>query len=264
MGGSGLGDVFDVLRSRTAVLAALSEETKSPTELTTELSLSRSTIDRAIHELEDVGFVDTTDGTVRVTLFGRLAIETYATFVENLDSIGAVGDLFESLPLDAPFDPVMVEGSSAVVADGPDDTRPLDRMVSFTDDAISIRGCVVEASEALVEAYYRRLLDDDDVSVHLVATEDVVQRLITTYRSQLVELLGDESFSLRSTDSLPYTLLVVELPRGPVVVLGVYDEGRLVGVVHNDDPRAVEWARSQFDHCRDDSDSIPLSPSVEE
>lgn len=263
MGGSGPTDVFDVLRSRTALLVALSEEAKSPTELTTELSVSRSTVDRALRELEDVGFVTTTDGIVRVTLSGRLAIETYTDFVENLDSIGAAGNLFESLPPGAPFDPVVLDGSSAVVADGPDDTRPLDRMVAFTADAVSIRGCLAEASEALVEAYYRRLFDDG-ISARLVATEDLVQRLITTYRSQLVELLAAESFSLRSIDSLPYTLLVVELPRGPVAVIGVYDDGRLVGVVHNDDPRAVEWARARLDHCRDESVSLPLSPTVEE
>lgn len=260
MVGSGPGDVFDVLRSRASLLGALSEEAKSPADLTTELSLSRSTVDRALRELERVGFVEVADGVARVTLSGRLAIETHTDFVEELDEIGSVGDLLESLPQDAPFDPVLLNGSGAVVADGPNDQRPLDQMVSFTNEASSIRGCVLEASEALVEACYR-CLHDDDVPIHLVATDDVVQRLISAYRPQLVELLGFESFSLRSIDSLPYTLLVVELPSAPVAVLGIYDAGRLVGVVYNRNPRAVQWARTQLDHCWADSESLPISSS---
>ena len=263
MVGSGTNDVFDVLRSRAAILVALSEGAKSPTELMAELSVSRSTIDRGLRELEDVGLVELGDGTARVTLSGRLAIETYTDFIENLDAIATAGDLFESLPSDAPFDPALLDGSSALVAEGPDDQRPFDRLIRFTEDAVSIRGCVLEASEQLVETYYRRLLDDD-ISVNIVATEDVVQRLITTYRSQLVELLDSESFSLRSTDSLPYTLLVGEFPEGPVVMAAVYDAGRLVGVVHNDDPQAVEWARTQLDHCWDESKPLPLSPASSE
>lgn len=255
-------DVSEVLRSRSGILLALSVADRTPSELTEALSVSRSTVDRGIRDLERVGFLEVDDGTARVTLSGRLAIETYTQFVDHLDDVATATAAFEGMATDAAFDPTIVDGSQVVAADGPDDDRPFERLVAVLDRAESIRGCVREASEDLLELYYRRL-HDGDVTVDLVATEDLVERLVTTYRSQLVELLEFQSFSLRSTDSLPYTLLVVDVPEGPLALLATYSSGRLVGVVTNDSPQAVTWASAQIDDCRGGSERLPVSRNTE-
>ncbi|WP_191967047.1 MULTISPECIES: winged helix-turn-helix domain-containing protein [Haloferax] len=255
-------DVFDVLRSRAEILVALSGEGKSPADLSADLSVSRSTIDRGLHELERAEFVEVADSVATLTLSGRLALETYTTLVEELDEIGSVAGALESLPSEIAVDPVMVRGGSAVVAASPDDERPLDQLRSFIEGATSIRGCVRESAEAQVELYYQRVVEDD-VSVSLVATADVVGRLIGTRRPQLAELLGTDSFTLRTTDTLPYSLFVFELPRRSVAVLALYDAGRLAGVVSSDSPDAVAWAHDQLDRWWNESDSLPLSTDAE-
>jgi predicted transcriptional regulator len=263
MGGFEVDDVFDVLRSRVALLDALSEGEKSPTDLKDELSVSRSTIDRGLDELERVGFVEVTGATVRTTLSGRVAFDTYTRTVGQLDQLGTLTDVFASLPPDTQFDPVMFHGARSVVADGPDDERPFDRLTAFIEATTSIQGCIRDIRQEQLDSYYRRIVEHD-VSVRLVATDDVVERLITTFRPQLVELLDVDSFILRTIDSLPYSLLVFESPQGPVAVLAIYESDRLVGVVHNDAPEAVAWARTQIDHCWNTSGTLPLTASSDE
>ncbi|KAB1194089.1 ArsR family transcriptional regulator [Haloferax sp. MBLA0076] len=257
------GEVFDVLTSRREVLVSLSEGGKKPADLTTELGVSRSTIDRSIRELEGVGFVDVVDGVAHTTLSGRMALSTYNRFVAQLDDIGEAASALESLPPDAPFDSVMLDGCDVVVASDSDGEQPLERLTSLLEDAVSVRGCVVAALPSQVEVYYRRIVDDD-VSAELVATEDVVERLVTAYRPQLVELCATDSFSLRSIASLPYSLLVVERPTGPVAIVETYSSRTLVGVVSNDRPDAVAWARSQIDRWAAASTPLPFSTAREE
>ncbi|WP_416839876.1 helix-turn-helix transcriptional regulator [Haloferax sp. DFSO52] len=257
------GDVSEVLKSRGPILAALSVEEKTPAELAAELSVSRSTIDRGLRELERSGFVEVVDGTARATLFGRLALESYADLVGQLAEIDSAADAFESLPADTQFDPVMVDGSRSVVAETADDERPLDRLTSFFDRATAIRGCVRTAAQPQIETFSRRIVDDD-IAVSLVATSALVEQLITEHRPQLVTLLGTGSFSLRSIDSLPYSLFVVELPTGPVALLVTYRSGRIFSVVSNDSSAAVAWTQTQLDRWWSASESLPLSPPTDE
>ncbi|KAB1188285.1 MULTISPECIES: winged helix-turn-helix domain-containing protein [Haloferax] len=263
MGGFDLEEAFDVLRSRAALLAAVADAAQTPADLATELGVSRSTIDRGLNELERVGFVETVGGTVLLTLSGRMALSTHTRFVDQLNDVGEAADVLEPLAPDAPFDPVLVDGSDAIVASDPDDEEPLNRLTSFIEDAKAVRGCKMAALPAQVDAYYRRVTTDT-ISVQLVVTEAVVERLVTEYRPQLAELSAIESVSLRSIESLPYGLLVVERPSGPVAVLSIYSSDGLVGVVHNDSTDAVCWAHSQIDRWWAMADPLPASTTFEE
>ncbi|ELZ70531.1 transcriptional regulator [Haloferax sp. Atlit-10N] len=251
-------EVFDVLASRADVLEAVVRQPRTTAELVSGLPVSRSTVDRGLRELERAGFVETSDRVHRPTLAGRMALDTYSNFVECLDDIDAAAAVLDSLDSDAPLAPVFLDGCEVVATD--DGLGPvLSKLTSFVEGSTSIRGLVRGALPSQVDAYHRAVVEDG-TPVDLVATDDVVQRLVTAYRPQLAEAWSVSSFSLRSVESLPYSLVVSDLPDGPVAFLVAYSERGLAGVVYNDSPAAVAWARERIEDCRADASSLPRPP----
>ncbi|POG57205.1 helix-turn-helix transcriptional regulator [Haloferax marisrubri] len=256
---SEVDEVFDVLASRADVLEAVVRRPRTTAELTSGLPVSRSTVDRGLRELERVGFIETTDGVHHPTLAGRIALDTYSQFVECLDDIDAAAAVLDSLDSNAPLAPVFLDGCEVVAVDDGGPGPALSKLTSFVEGSTSIRGCVRGALPSQVDAYYRAVVEDG-TPVDLVATDDVVQRLVTAYRPQLAEAWSVSSFSLRSVESLPYSLVVSDLPDGPVAFLVAYSESGLAGVIYNESPSAVSWASQRIENCRADASPLPRPP----
>ncbi|WP_310893053.1 MULTISPECIES: winged helix-turn-helix domain-containing protein [unclassified Haloferax] len=249
-------EVFDVLASRADVLAAVVRQPRTTAELAGDLPVSRSTVDRGLRELERAGFVETKDGVHRPTLAGRMALDTYSHFVECLDDIDAAAAVLDSLDSDVPLAPAFLDGCEAIaVADGGSGPA-LSKLTSFVEEAESVRGCVRGALPSQVDAYYRTVVQNG-TPVDLVATDDVVQRLVTAYRPQLAEAWSVDSFSLQAVESLPYSLVVSDLPDSPVAFLVAYSERGLAGIIYNESRPAVAWARRRIDDWRNDAAPLP-------
>ncbi|ELZ95465.1 helix-turn-helix transcriptional regulator [Haloferax sulfurifontis] len=253
---SEVDEVFDVLASRADVLDAVVRQPRTTAELADDLPVSRSTVDRGLRELESAGFVETNGGVHRPTLAGRMALDTYAHFVECLDDIDAAAAVLDSLDSDAPLAPAFLDGCDAISVTDGGSGPALSKLTSFVEEATSVRGCVRGALPSQVDAYYRAVVEGG-IPVDIVATDDVVQRLVTAYRPQLAEAWSVDSFSLRSVDSLPYSLVVSDLPDGPVAFLVAYSERGLAGVIYNDSRPAVSWARRRIDDWQTDAAPLP-------
>lgn len=77
-------DTSEVLLRRSAVVERLSVQPTAKRELVDRLDVSRSTVDRAVREIESAGLAECRDGGVGLTLCGRLATAEFERFGTRL------------------------------------------------------------------------------------------------------------------------------------------------------------------------------------
>lgn len=90
-------DTIEVLLRRGAVVERLSAQPTPKRELVDGLDVSRSTVDRALREIESVGLAECRDDGVTLTLCGRLAVAEFERFGTRLADRCGVGDAAESV-----------------------------------------------------------------------------------------------------------------------------------------------------------------------
>jgi len=78
--------IIGVLSHRTEFIECLLDEPKNKQEFVEELDVSRSTANRAIRELEAVGFIEYQDIGYRLTLCGGLAVQEYQAFEDSIET----------------------------------------------------------------------------------------------------------------------------------------------------------------------------------
>lgn len=244
----------DVLRKRETVLRALGERPARKPALVDRLDVSRSTVDRAIADLDDVGLVDTVDGAYTLSKTGELALRVRDEYVERTDRIGEAEPLLKALDPEAPFDPVILDGANVVLADPRTPEGALATVAAGFDEADSLRGFA-----PVVKSNYASILREHvahGLDVEIIVERDVLDSMaaVTKTRPELAELFASESVTVLVTDeSLPYALWVTTGEGGSRAGLTVHDAGGVLGVIDNDREVAVEWCRDLYERIRSTS-----------
>ena len=88
----------EVLLKRHDILERLCRSPAHVRDLVEEMDHSRSTINRALTELEELGFVERGDRGIEATTAGRLAADRLRTFFDELDDIFAAERVLDPLP----------------------------------------------------------------------------------------------------------------------------------------------------------------------
>lgn len=222
-----VGWAVELLDRRRDVLARLGEGPCHVRDLCDSLDVSRSTVNRAVRDLESAGWIERTgDGYVRTTT-GSLALEGYRDQVAALRAVQEYDDALTPLPEGTPLDPSVLDDAT-VRSDA--DAFELSRFLrSAIEDATAVRGVWPSVSDDRTVRAVARVADDGG-SVALAVDADGR----STLRSIAPETFGGDGSAtptVESTDAVPDRLgvFVVETPEERRVLLVVY-EGR--GSVH--------------------------------
>jgi tetratricopeptide (TPR) repeat protein/predicted transcriptional regulator len=234
--------VAGVLARRIDVLERLDEPRRKPA-LVEELSVSRSTIDRAIRELERYEFVRREDSGYVLTETGALCRESYRTFRSRTLDVGGACEALATLPPDAAFDTSLLEGAEIRVLDDPRPFAPPPGLSDAFGAADAIRGVVASmGSTRLFERYHRQVVNDA-LHLSLVVCEDRFESLSAQLSDALGEMISVGDCAIQTGETLPYSLFLTRTDDERSVTAVVYETpGVPHAVVHNDDPPAVEWA----------------------
>lgn len=248
-------ETLDLLGRRADLLALLRESPRTKPELASALSVSRSTVDRAVRNLEAENLVARGD-TVSLTLTGALALDAYERFADQLDALGSAGSLFESLPANAVVDPALLRDATVVTPSEVAPHRAVETYGSLVADASRVRGFACAVLDTNVERFRERIVEDE-VPVELVVTEDVLDALVATHSDAISDSRESGNLSIyRATQTLAYNLMLVETDATHVCAL-VHDHDGHVGLVVNDDPDAVAWAEGVYESIREDAVPLP-------
>lgn len=241
---------------RAPLLRSLSESPKEKSELREALSVSRSTVDRGLREMEAAGFVERDDAHYRVTLAGRFALDAVERFTGRAAGIEETTDLLGDLSHDTPLSPAVVDGAEVVRPDQTAPDRPFERVAAFVERADDVRGVLTAVSGRYVELYGQHVADG--LSIAMVVTPQVVEGLASRYGDQAREMLSTGNTSLRELDErYPFGLTLGRANGRTQVALTIYSDYGVAGVIVNDHPEAVEWAEQFFEDAWDRATPIP-------
>lgn len=251
-------EVMAVVARRGDVLRALADGGERKCELDEKLDVSRSTIDRAVRELEGLGLVARDDDGYYRTLSGSLALDEYSRFRSRMGGVLNARGVLSPLPSDADVDPAVVEDAEIVVADRHSPLRPARHQIELVERATHVRAVASAVLPQHVDAYYEGIVDRG-MSAEIVLSTPVMERVVADHDDKFHDSLQTGRVDLRQLDrDLPYSLMVASTPDGPAMGMLVYVQEGIKGFVGNDDPEAVAWARARLDDYWADASLVPI------
>ena len=243
------------LIERREVLERLCRSSVRIGDLVDEVGTSRSTVNRAVGDLEALGLVERGEDGVAITTAGRLALDHLADTRSGFDDVLRAEAVVDPIPDSAPVDPAMVVGAEPVSPTESVAYRPLERLYDALADADRYRALVPTVPDPrLVQLLYERVVADG-TSAELVVTEEVFETLRREFPRRAEALAQADGFSVLVGPVPPYHLAAVNREsarsNGSTVHLVVLAEhGGVHGSLVNDADAAIGWATAQFEAHR--------------
>ncbi len=242
-----------ILRSetRTQILRTLSEQSpldRGRFDATTEAS--RRTVNRAIAELEELGYISHNCGGFRLTAYGAIVTELIGQWKSRQEFLTEYQPFLSYIsPAELGFEPLLLRNSQLTTATEMEPYAALDRLLSLRREATDIQIISPLVERAGLEQALERVRSDD-LTLEAVIPESMYEQLTngSTYTESFIELLRSPS-----SDIFVYP---EEIP----AFFGLFDRTATVAVSVNGIPYAmvestheaiVQSVREQFTRYRD-------------
>ncbi len=222
-------------------------------DLVDDLAVSRSTVDRAIRELEIVGLVAwMSDGYVTTTP-ARRAVDQYRATVEAVADVLAAREVLAVLSPDSPLQSTLLTDSTVeYAADAPPYHLPegvRDRIVAA--DRVRLYLPVL-ATPQLLDCCQQQVIHGE-LTLDLLTDSSLYQTLSAEFPGPLSSIAGNDHCTALVADTPPdsrppFGLLLAETERTTTVSVITYGEQRTIhGTIHNCSAAAVRWAKEWYE-----------------
>lgn len=268
---SGPADLQKCLRTRGHFLRHL-RHPRQKCELVRELEESRSTIDRALRELERARFVERDEAGYRTTLAGELALAEHERYAARLDGLAERRDLLDGLSRDEPLDCALFERAEASLPTQSSPHAPVEELGAFLRDFRHVRVFATAIIPKYVELYRERVVEGD-ATADFVLSEGVLEWLLSRRADDVMDFFAADGVTVAETETdHSFSLVIADYggasagavggsPTDRAVGVMFYDEGSLAGFVHTDARDAVAWAETRFERIADEA--VALDGPVE-
>jgi predicted transcriptional regulator len=242
----------ETLDTRYRYVECLRDGPRRKPELCDRLGDARSTVDYAIRDLLEVGAVERGENGFRLTALGRLAGESFESYLSRLDDIQSVSEVLTALPNGTVVDPAVVAGAEAVVATEVAPNRPLRAVAESIRAADTVRRVAPTITRTHLDALAATV--DDGGCVELVVTEEVLGHLVRDHDELATRLADTDDATLYRTEREPPVEVVwCDGGDGAHCTLVAYDDSAVVGCVRNDSETALAWASEYVREWRDEA-----------
>ncbi|SFK75380.1 Predicted transcriptional regulator, contains HTH domain [Halogranum rubrum] len=249
-------EAIRVVTQRVDFLELLTTSPLSKREVIDELPYSRSTVDRAIRDLQIAGLIDKEERGYVVTLSGRVSAEQYQNFVETaLDTIAAQ-DVADTIPADVPLDGRLFRGSTVHRSDDVAPYELVDHLVESLDGATHLR----TLSEAIPHPRYFEAVVDrcrrGSLTVDGVLTSSLWEALVD-HHPETLEQIFDVGMDISVGDVPAFTLHLIDRDDGTTVQVLIHtDTGSIRGILTNESTEALEWGNDLFARVSEEADAV--------
>lgn len=237
-------ELIELLSRRHDLLRPIREKPRERHEPVDHVDASKSTVYGGVSQLVELDLVESTVDGLRPTVAGELALARYG----DLSRVIEGRELLGRLPAQA-VDPAALVGAEVVTPDARSVDRHLKRVEATIEGADVVDGFTPAISPDHVAPFARRR-DEGELDAEFVLAADVVDHLRQDAPETFDGLLAAEGLTIWQTATdLPFTLLVVDAAGGREVVIELWDDGVVTGLVVNDTSDCREWAASTYDRC---------------
>lgn len=243
-------DEIPVVARRVEFLERLQAAPAHKPDLVEALDHSRSTVDRAVNELETAGLIARrTEGYV-TTQAGRLAADRYRAFLADERRILAARDVLEAVPPEYEVPMSLVTNATDASTTGP--YRLFEHLAERLRTADRYRTVLPRFSDSrlLRLCHARAVRDGTPVTIH--TTADELSRLREEFPYVVSELADSPAFTARTGDVPRMGLVLADDGDRELTLVG-YEGDDIAGFLHTDDPDAVEWATGVYESVADGS-----------
>lgn len=242
----GSDDAFvRLLDRRIGFLQCLESSPCRKPDLVDRLGWSRSTVDRAIRELQQAGLVERAAEGYTTTLAGRLAATTYTEFIETIADIHTGSPLLQTLGRDSP---VSVESVRDIERVPIDDYTPYDipsALRESIESAHTLTALVPILADPLLLELCRSQAVEGSLNLDLVVGPKLYQALQRRSPDTLSVLSRHSQRFLRADRSPPHTVFLVERSSDEDEGFAiVYDDGTPSAMFRNSRSEAIETAEA--------------------
>ncbi|MFB6125002.1 MAG: helix-turn-helix transcriptional regulator [Halanaeroarchaeum sp.] len=242
--------VVELLVRRRAMLAALREGPSTKRELETTLDVSRSTVDRAVRQLEGVDLVRREHGAIALTLPGRLVHDGLAEFVAGFEGVQRASTMLADLDADVSVPFALFPDAMVIEATKASPHLPVVALRQFLDDARTVESVATALHPDYVDAY-RDIVVEQGTEAEIVVQTGVLDELLATYWQPVEEALDTGRVTFYETDAESVVSLKIAETDTEEVAILVYGDRGVEGFVRSDNRRAVEWAREEYERIRE-------------
>lgn len=246
-------EVASVLAKRRECLRAVTDGSVRKRDLVDSLDIPRTTLDRAMRELTEVGLVERASGGVRATGFGREALAAADDYRDTLDGLAAASCLLDALPATTSLGAEFLRSATVSRATPPAPDRVVGDLFDSVAGADSVRGVAPAALTGHMESFHEHASSGGAVP-ELLVTPAVLRQIAEVRGEALVETLRDGELDLRS-GPVPFRfgLWLVDDAEAGVVV---YTDTGVRGVAVNDTEEALAWARERYERVAERADVV--------
>ncbi len=238
---------------RADFLECLHGERKRIRDIVEELDYSRSTVNRAVKELETRGFIERTDGTFTTTATGIMAVREYREYVQRSGSILQAEPVLSTLESTSPLGREAVVSGEFSPVDGPHPTAQIERVSEAISTSDSIRVLLPALPDPqLLDRLEARVLDSG-ASAKLLVGSSLLDSLDGDSARAIRGVDDQETGHVRAGATPPFAVILADRADAPgddgraAVLVVTFDEGGAVhGIVENHAPSALDWGREAF------------------
>ena len=233
----------DVLRKRAPLLETLADGPLTQRDVRDELGVSRSTVYKALRELESAGLVVGRPEGYALTGLGRLAWRRRDCYLARLNRLTVADRLLASVPPDQRLPLSLFEHGKVYVSGRHAPERPLEQM--------EMRGEVADRPRCFSPSGMPRYLGN--IHERVEAGRQTATLVLERPALERLEAEYDRFEAVRSEPDVEFRVLGEELPFALVLYdddeLGffAYDDGVLVGAAFSDDEDVVRWGERRFE-----------------
>lgn len=148
---------MSVLAKRHRYLEAISRRPLEKPSIIETLDAPRSTVNRAIRELEQTDLVKRTDEGYQLTLVGRTVLNEYREYDANIEMICGAAEVMAEIPDAVPFDVQILQNADVIVAEPPAVDEPLNYLLGLFERADRIEMVTSVVLRSYFDVWHRRL-----------------------------------------------------------------------------------------------------------
>jgi len=259
MNAGALDDFVNTLTRRRDVLTAIDRHPLHKPALSAELDVARSTVDRAIRELQGQGLVVRGDDGFELTTCGEVAVDLHERFASDLRAMCDARDVVAELPSREFAHPDVLADADVVRATTSAPDRPVRAFLDLVEASTHVRGFSPTAYGAYVDVFERRVVEGG-MTAELVFSDDALAELTTTYGDPIQRAVDTGRVDVYRVERLPMAgVSVLTREDGSrVVAMGAYDGTGLTALVANETPDALAWADALLDDRFEQAEEMPV------